>query len=203
MTRPTEVTTPPVRLSFTDDLFVPQPVDKKNPNSEKVFSCQILLPKDFDLSSLKTALNAALRDKFGDKKLAPDKRAANGSPIHSVEEARDDETGELPPGMEEGGHYIRAKTRFQPQVVDRQAQPITDKARLYSGCYCSVHLNAHAWDYGGKWGVSLGLEAVQFVRDGERLGGRRPATDVFKPLEGAAPLAAQGEAKSDTDSLFG
>lgn len=203
MTRPTEVTTPPVRLSFTDSLFEPRPKDPKNPNSDKVFSCLILLPKGFDLAPLKAAMAAAIKDKFGDKKLSPEKMAPYGNPIYKAEVKRDEETGELPPGMEEGGYYISVSNRFQPQVVDRQAQPITDKNKLYSGCYGSVHLNAYAWDYGGKWGVSLGVEAVQFVRDGERLGGRRPATDVFKPLEGAAPLAAQGEAKSDTDSLFG
>ena len=211
MAKPTEVTTKPVRLSYTKDLFEARAQDPKKPEDKK-YSVQLLLPPDFDLTPIRTAIKAAMTEKFGDKAAAmlaatkdpaKNKMAPWGNPIRKMEEKQDAETGEFEPGMMAGGHFISAKNKYQPTVVDRQAKRITDPEQIPPGSWGHVHLNAYAWLNNGLWGVSLSLEAVQFVRADERLDGRKAATDMFRPLEGETPPAAAGEATSDQDALFG
>lgn len=199
MTKSTEVTTKPVRLSYPH-LFEPR---AKSEGGAPVYQAQLLLPAGFDIAPLRAAMSAALKDKFGDKTPAKDRMAPYGNPLRKMEEKQDSETGTFPVGYEAGGHFISASNKYKPFVVDRKAQPIEDAALVYPGCWCQVHLNAYAWDYKGKWGVSFSLEAVQFVRDDERLDGRKAPTDVFKPLEGETPPSAGAAAGSDQDALFG
>lgn len=202
MAKPTEVTTKPVRLSYTKDLFEARAQEPKKPEDKK-FSVMLLMPPDFDLAPIRTAMQEAIKEKFGAKMPSKDKMSPNGNPLRKMEEKQDSETGEFPAGMMAGGHFISAKNKYQPTVVDRQAKRITDPEQIPPGSWGHVHLNAFAWEYQGRWGVSLSLEAVQFVRADERLDGRKAATDMFRPLEGETPPAAAGEATSDQDALFG
>lgn len=199
MAKPTEVTTKPVRLSYPH-LFEPK---AKSEGGAPVYQAQLLLPPSFDIAPLRAAMAAAVKDKFGDKTPPKERMAPYGNPLRKMEEKQDAETGEFPKGWEAGGHFLGVANKYQPTVVDRKAQVIKDPNLVYPGCWVQVHLNAYAWDFKGKWGVSFSLEAVQFVRDDERFDGRRPATDIFKPLEGETPPAAAGEATSDQDALFG
>lgn len=196
----TEVLTKPVRLSYTESLFKPRP---KTEGGEPVYSVQLLIPPGFDLAPLRAAMAAAVKDKFGDKAPNKDKMAPYGNPLRKQEEKQDSDSGEFPPGMQAGGHFISASNKYQPIVVDRLAKAIKEPGVIYSGCWGSAHLNAYAWEFKGKWGVSFSLEGVQFVRDDDALDGRRPAQNQFAPIEGESPAAAGADGKSDQDALFG
>ena len=71
-----------------------------------------------------------------------------------------------------------------PLVIDLAHRPLTS-TEVYSGCFCNVGVNVFAYDIqtgqGGRTrGVTIGLNGVQKVRDGERIGGGRPsAEDIF------------------------
>ena len=67
--------------------------------------------------------------------------------------------------------------RHDPHVA------IEDSTRVYSGCYARVSLNMFPYDAAGNKGVSAGLNNVQFLRDGESLGGRSRAADDFDALD--------------------
>lgn len=54
-----------------------------------------------------------------------------------------------------------------------------DSDRFYPGCYCRATVNAYAYDQGGGKGVALGLQNIQFVKDGPRLDNRTDAEDDF------------------------
>lgn len=90
------------------------------------------------------------------------------------------------------GHYLvnlSAKVneggKFKPQVIGADGRTILENDTVYGGCYCNVSFVAIGYTYAGKNGVSLYLRNVQFVRDGEMLGGGHTA-DEFAPAEETA-----------------
>ena len=66
--------------------------------------------------------------------------------------------------------YLNASNQKKPGLYGRDAKPIADESMLYSGCYAKVDVVFKAYDNASK-GVTSYLQGVQFVRDGELLGG--------------------------------
>src|SRR5574344_1769184 len=66
-----------------------------------------------------------------------------------------------------------------PQVVDSALNPIIDKNTVYSGCYARVNVSFFPYDAKGRRGIGCGLNAVQFVADGEPLGTTVSVADAF------------------------
>jgi hypothetical protein len=98
--------------------------------------------------------------------------------------------GELKyPGYEAGAVFIRASNEKKPGVIDARKNPIVNEADFYSGCYVRAHIHAFYYDNNGNKGISFGLDNVQKIRDGEPLGGRMKAEDVFGAVEGAGDAA--------------
>lgn len=174
----TDVITPEVRLSFPA-LFKARPRSAptpKNPTPKQTFQAAFLLPPSASLKPFEDAIAAAMLKKFGKKIVLP----ARNNPIKNAAEKEY-------AGYEDGWHYISCHSDRQPAVVDQRRVPLTeadDGVRIYPGVWVRAYLNAFAWDHkeGGK-GVSFGLNAVQLVRDGERLDGRRSVEQVFEALE--------------------
>jgi hypothetical protein len=91
-----------------------------------------------------------------------------------------------------GKKFINAKKKGgkAPQVLKKvggvKEQIFLEDDVLYSGCYVAAVISIYAYtgDPSKKIqpGVSCGLEAVMFVRDGERLG--RPEVNVDEAFEG-------------------
>ena len=88
-----------------------------------------------------------------------------------------------------GSVYINVRSKQPPGIVSRFAgedgRPlrITDPSEVYSGCQVRASLNVFAYDRAGNRGISLGLNNVQKLADGERLDGRLKAEDDFEALE--------------------
>lgn len=82
-----------------------------------------------------------------------------------------------------GKYYINAKSTKAPLLIDRKKTPLPlDTQILYSGCYGNVQVSLYPYDKAGKTGVGFGLLAIQFVKDGERLGSSIDL-DAFETLE--------------------
>lgn len=76
-----------------------------------------------------------------------------------------------------------AKEDQRPQVLDRNLNAIAKSDNeFYAGCYARVSTSIYGWNFSGKSGVSLALDAVQKVRDGDPLVGRQDPTKVFSKL---------------------
>lgn len=167
--KPTELVTPPVRLAFPA-LFEPRPVFKGA--DEKKYQAVLLLPPGTNMQPFAAAMKAAMLEEWKEvPKLRPDKQ-----PVRPC-------VGDYA-GFDEGWHFIRVSSKYMPTVVDQRRQEVIDRERVYPGCWVRVHINAFAWSHqtGGK-GVSFGLNAVQLVRDDERLDGRKKPEDLFDPIE--------------------
>lgn len=208
---PMHVITPPCRLSFPA-LFEPKVTFSGLPDTpeHRKFQATVLIPPDVDLKPFVAALEAAMKDKFG-KVIQPK------FPVIRACAGKETADGKPYAGYEDGWHFVSAKNKLAPSVVDQAMQPVLDvprgasdeeraaliaeaENRVYAGCWCRFLLRAFAWSNQGR-GVSFSLEAVQLVRDDERLGGGMVrAQDVFEPIDvGDAAPADNGS--DDGDAL--
>lgn len=103
----------------------------------------------------------------------------------------------------EGMWLIRASTKRPVGVVDGFAKLIMDPSQVYSGAWYRAMVHIYPFEYREegrlmKRGFSVGLDALQKIRDGEPLGGTGiDAESVFSPVAGATKPAS----KTD-DSIF-
>lgn len=147
-----------------------------NGGAEK-FSTAVLIPKSDKktIDAIEKAIDSAIEEgiaKFGGKK--PNK-AAIKLPLRDGDIERDDEAYK-------GHYFINANSTNPPQIVDQRVQPILERSQVYSGCYARVSINFYAFNSNGNKGVAAGLGNIQFVRDGEPLGGQTSALDEFETL---------------------
>jgi hypothetical protein len=172
----TQITLKNVRLSY---CYAVQ--GKKDDKDRLVWSTSCLVPKDHpQLSQIRAAIEAAkLKDaaKLGTGKIK--------SPLLDGDAKEED--GSFTYGGEENrGNYILRAANYnrRPAVVNAQVQDIIDPDQLYSGCYANVVINFYGYSNEKNKGISPGLEAIQKVRDGERLsaGGVNP-NEVFSAVE--------------------
>ena len=169
----TRVVTGKVRLSYVH-LFEAYTSDPEE--QEAKYSVTILIPKK-DKATLKKiadaieAAKAEGKSKKWDGKIPPNFKTT----LHDG-----DEDADLERNPEYAGHmYMAMSSKQRPGVVDTDLNPILDSTAVYSGCYGRVSINAYPYSAKGNKGVSFGLNNVQFLEDGEPLGGRTRAEDDF------------------------
>lgn len=160
MSKPTEVMTGKVRLSYANLLKPKAQEEGKTPK----YSVLLLIPKSDTktVTAIKQAIEAA------------------------KEEGKASWGGKVPPGLkiplrdgdterdspEYVGHwFINASSIRAPKIVDAKVDPIIDPNEIYSGMYAKVILNFYPYVQSGNRGVAAGLGNIQKVADGEPLGG--------------------------------
>lgn len=79
-----------------------------------------------------------------------------------------------------GAMVFNCKSADRPGIVDSDLQPVLDPELLYSGAWYRVSVSVFAWEHpaSGK-GVSIGLNNVMWIKDGERYSGRKTAAEDF------------------------
>ena len=111
-----------------------------------------------------------------------------------VEETGKAKWGKIPPKMKSpikngdeedrpefaGCYSVQATSNNKPGIVDAALKPIMDANEIYSGAYYRASIRAYAWEHptGGK-GVSIALDNIMKVKDGEAFSGRTEASDDF------------------------
>jgi hypothetical protein len=169
---PTRIVTGKVRLSYVH-LFEPFTND---PDKEPRYSVTILIPKSdtATMTKVHAAIEAAKED--GRTKTFGGKLPGNlKSTLHDG-----DEEADLDRNPEYAGHfYMAMSSKQRPGVVDVNLNAILDATQVYSGCYARVSINAFSYSSNGNKGISFGLNNVQFLADGDPLGGHTRAEDDF------------------------
>lgn len=163
-----------VRLAFAR-LFEPKLNQSKT--AEEYSACLIMDPDEPSTQALIDAVEQIATDKWGTKAPAMLERGKLRHPIHEGDTDMEDD-----PAFE-GKLYVNAKSRRQPQIVDRKVQPIIDQDEIFSGCYCNVSISVYAYDVPENKGVGIGLNNIQLVRKGERLSGAPNAEEEFEVLD--------------------
>ena len=174
---PTKVVTGKVRLSYVH-VFEPYTSDPEE--NDPKYSVTILIPKKdkATLRKIEAAIEAAKvegKTKKWDGKIPSNLKTT----LHDG-----DEDADLERNPEYAGHmYMALSAKQRPGVVDEDLNPIMDTTAVYSGCYGRVSMGAFPYNTKGNKGVSFGLNNVQFLEDGEPLGGRTRAEDDFGDME--------------------
>lgn len=160
------VMTPPFRVSFPQ-LFKPKSAFE---GQEPVYSVQMLIPKDADITELKRAAKKAAIKKFG-QDLPPKFRW----PFKDGNEKNLENYKNMV--------VIEARSKQKPGVVDRTLNEIIDPGEIYAGCWARATLVAYGYDKLGNRGVSFGLQNIQKIKDDEAFSGRANAKDDFDALD--------------------
>lgn len=166
-----KVTTPEFRVSFCN-VFTP--VDKFD-SGELKYDVTMLFDKDTDISPIKKAINEVIKAKWGDN---PPKKLSN--PIKKGDDADTVYEGWA------GKIVMSAWSKSKPGICDRQTNLILNENEFYSGCYARATINVFAWVRQSKAGISIGLNNLQKLRDGDRLDGRVNAENDFDSMEDAS-----------------
>lgn len=160
-----KIVTPEFRGSFVH-LLEPHAI-KGVEGAKARYQITIPLPKK---DAFWTKLNALVEDtakaKWG--KIPPKMK----SPVKDGDE---EERPELI-----GCFSVQATSNNKPGIVDSSLSPIMNANEIYSGAYYRASIRAYAWEHptGGK-GVSIALDNVMKVKDGEAFSGRTDASADF------------------------
>lgn len=171
--------TPIFRVSYPN-VFEPKADMQGNPK----YSLVALFDKGQDLSVLQELIDGALEKEFGPEKSKWPKKYK--SPIKDQGdriEAAEDNGKPAPSGYVKGAKYLDLKSKDRPGVVGPDTAPIAEPQDFYPGCYARAYVSAYWYNVNGNKGVTFGLQHVQKVKDGERLGGRVAVESAFQAIE--------------------
>lgn len=173
----TQVTTGKVRLSYVH-IFEKYAFDS-NPDKPQYSLCLLIDKADkVTLGNISRAIEAA-------KIAGKSSKWTNKIPPKLWSPLRDGDV-EHPEDENFAGHYfVNAKSNQKPGIVDRNLQPIIEQEEVYSGCYGRVSLTFFPFATSGNNGVGVGLNNVQKLAEGERLGGRTTAEEDFEAFDEA------------------
>jgi len=158
---PTKVITGKVRFSYCH-VFDPAAVSEGS--DEKKYSVSIIISKDdkVTLKKINDAIEAAKQagvSKWGGKIPKVLKL-----PLRDGDLERDDE-------CYANSYFLSAKSDSKPGIVDADLNEIMSRDEFYSGCYGRAAINFYPFDVNGSKGIAVGLQNLQKLEDGERLGG--------------------------------
>jgi len=175
----TTLITGKARLSYCH-LLEPSAI---NPGDPEKYSVAVLIPKS-DKETLKLIVEAIENAVAA----GTTKNGAKWAQGKLKKPLRDGDSPEENKGEEFHGHYFfNCNSKSKPTVVDQKMNPITSSDDIYSGCYARVSVNFYPFDNSGSKGVAAGLNNVQKLADGERLGGGK--TDAFEEFEAIEEVA--------------
>lgn len=158
---PTKVITGKVRFSY---VHVFEPATISEDSSEKKYSVSIIISKKdkVTLAKIEEAIKAATQAgvaKWGGK-LPKNLK----TPLRDGDEEREEE-------CYENSFFLNAKSSNKPGIVDANLDEIMSKEEFYSGCYGRASVTFYPYDSNGSKGIACGLNNLQKLEDGERLGG--------------------------------
>ena len=184
----TQVITSNVVLTFPR-LFKPEAM---NEGEEEKYSVNLLIPKtdtvtiDKIKAARKAAFEAGLKNYWNGKKPKnyQEKQLVDGDEINAelIAEGRD-------PRPELDGHYrLNVSSKTKPGVVKPlNIKPngkadfveITNEDEIYSGVIAKASINFYSYDGKSYKGVTVGLNNICKVSEGDYLGGRNSAATDF------------------------
>ena len=141
-----------------------------NGGDEK-YSISLLIPKTdkATIAKIQAAVEEAIQDgissKWGGKK-----------PVNLKLPLRDGDTERDTPEYA-GMYFVNANSNQKPGIVDRDLMEILDPDEVYSGCYGRASLNFYPYSVNGNKGVGVGLNNIQKLGEGERLGGSKATAE--------------------------
>jgi hypothetical protein len=176
MANSADMVTPEFRLAFAN-LFEMTSFNDGKPNYNMV----MLFPKTMDPAEMAKLTNACYSvavAQWGEQANWPKDKAGQPNVAFPFKDG-DLEKYDGFAGMK----TLSAKAYNRPPaIVDANKQPILDRNKIYSGCWCLAIIQFFAWkNQFGNCGVSASFDAVQLVREDDPFGGSSDAKaqDMF------------------------
>lgn len=167
-------------------LFKPQQPGEGSKQKEPKYKIILVWDEDAqateDYKAMKRACVEAAEAKFGKDARDKIKKGKIKMPWRDASDYGDEGYGF--PFDQSGWKFANFSSNTQPGVVDRKAKPILKESEVYSGMKARCTYAVWAYDKEGNKGVTLLLNNVQKIEDGERLAGRPDAEDDFEPVDG-------------------
>lgn len=163
-----KVVTGKVRFSYAH-VFSPQ--QDLNGGDAK-YSVSILIPKE-DKKTV-GAINKAIQDAIEEgisSKFNGKRPASLKLPLRDGDLEKDDDPAY------KNMWFVNAKSSTRPGVVDKNLMEIIDPEEFYSGCWGRASVTFYAFSVNGNRGIAVGLNNLQKLADGERLGGGRASAE--------------------------
>lgn len=170
----TKIVTPKFRVAFAH---------VHTPNEDGKYGLTMVFDKGTDLSKIKEMVKEAAVEKFTETK-------GVNTPFKMGDEKadRDEKYEDL-----RGKILVGCNTKFVPGIVDQSREPIMDMEEFYNGCFARASVSIYAWEYKGKKGVSLNLNNLQKMADGEKYGGSFNPADDFEVVETVEETTMDGD----------
>ena len=158
---PTKVITGKVRFSY---VHVFEPAAVSEGSDDKKYSVSIIISKSdkTTLKKINDAIEAAKQ--AGIAKWGGKLPKSLKLPLRDGDAERDEE-------CYENSYFLSAKTDRKPGIVDADLNEIMSRDEFYSGCYGRASIIFFPFDVNGSKGIAVGLQNLQKLEDGERLGG--------------------------------
>jgi hypothetical protein len=168
MAKAIKVVTGKVRFSYAH-VFTPQASQE---GGQPKYSVSIIIPKS-DKETIEK-INKAIEQAKEENKAVWGGTVPKGlkGGLRDGDEEKDD------PAYA-NSYFINANSSQKPGVVDADLNAILDQSEFYSGCLGRASISFFAYNSNGSKGVGCGLNNVQKLEDGEKLGGASSASDDF------------------------
>lgn len=137
------------------------------------YSICLLIRKDdkATLDKIQEAMDQAIEDGISSKWGGKTPKNLH-LPLRDGDEERADEAPEY-----EGMMFLNANSNDKPGIVDKDRNEILDPDEVYSGCWGRASINFFPYDSNGNRGVGVGLNNIQKIKDGPRLGSSRASAE--------------------------
>ena len=165
----TKVITNKVRFSYVN-IFRSRVFSE---DQDAKYSICLLIPKEDKacLAKITKAVNEAIQEGIASKWGGKQPKNLH-LPLRDGDEERADEAPEY-----EGMMFLNANSKTKPGIVDKDLNEILDPDEVYSGCWGRASINFFPYDNRGNRGVGVGLNNIQKLKDGERLGSARASAE--------------------------
>ena len=165
----TKVITGKVRFSYVN-IFKSRAFQA---GQDAKFSVCLLIPKEDKktIKAIRAAVDEAIQDGISSKWNG--KKPANLKlPLRDGDAERADEAPEY-----EGMYFLNCNSSQKPGIVDKDLNEILDPDEVYSGCWGRASINFYPFNSNGNKGVGVGLNNIQKLKDGDRLGAARASAE--------------------------
>ena len=165
----TKVITGKVRFSYVN-IFRSRAF---NDGQDAKYSICLLIPKSdkATIKKVKAAIEEAVQEGVSSK-WSGRKPGNLKLPLRDGDDERAEEAPEYA-----GMYFLNANSKTKPGIIDRDRNEILDPEEVYSGCWGRASINFYAFDSHGNRGVGVGLNNIQKLKDGERLGSARASAE--------------------------
>lgn len=163
------ILTGPVRLSFTDSIFVAKPSQKGDTTSPLKHGCTLLFPPFADMTIFWEEYNRIASAEFS--------KHWNGQQWVGLQEAyynagmKAHQYSGYTPNL----YAMNVSSQIKPNVVDPRNNPIIDPAKVYPGVWAIVAVSGYASGKNfPKKGPRFGLQSIMVIADDQNLAGSAP-----------------------------